>query len=421
MKPMMLQTRREFMCNCGLVTAGLTLPQFLVQTAQSVAAEQGWEPASGAPLPGFKDDHVLVVVQFSGGNDGLNTVIPHSDDHYFKSRPKLALEGNNRIRVNDDLSLNNGLSGLKGLYDSGKVAIVEGVGYPNPNRSHFRSMEIWHTASDSDKNDLNGWIGRYFDNACDGRPQATAGVFLGNELPQAFYGTKGMGVSFSNPDDFGYVAGKKGDDTRSFRAMNDKNEPAENHTVDFLRHMTDGAMVSADRVHQIANKFKNDNKYPKDPFALGLATIARMIAGGLGSRIYYIALGGFDTHANQRGQQDRLLARYSQGVTAFWRDLAEMKHDKHVLMMTFSEFGRRVSENASGGTDHGTAAPMFLIGDKIKGGLHGQRPSLTDLDQGDLKFTTDFRSVYASVLSQWFNVKPSVVLGRDFKQLNLIA
>jgi uncharacterized protein (DUF1501 family) len=421
MNPVILRTRREFLGNCGVMAAGLTIPQFLVSTANGVASGHGWEAGSSAPLPGFKDDHVLVVIQLSGGNDGLNAIVPHSDDDYFRARPRLALKGGQRLRVDDDTSLNNSLAGIKGLYDAGKLAVIEGVGYPNPNRSHFRSMEIWHTATDSDRYGRDGWIGRYFDNCCEGRPVPTAGIFVGNELPQAFMGEKGMGISFQAPEDFGYVAGRKGDDKRSFRSMNSKAQPPDNESLDFLRHMTDSAMASADRVHEIAGKLKNDSKYPRDPFALGLATIARMIAGGLGSRIYYISLGGFDTHANQIGQQDRLLKRYADGVTAFHRDLHDMKESRRVLTMTFSEFGRRVGENASGGTDHGTAAPMFLIGDPVRPGLHGKRPSLSDLDGGDLKHTTDFRSVYASILRQWFGVEPSTVLGRAFSEEPLIG
>ncbi|MBI3735312.1 DUF1501 domain-containing protein, partial [Candidatus Sumerlaeota bacterium] len=408
MKPVRLHTRREFLGNCGIAATGMALPQFLLKTAQSVAAQSGWEQGSGAPLPGFKDDHILVVIQLSGGNDGLNTVIPHQDDGYFKARPRLALEGGKRLRLDDQTSFNNVMSGMKALHDDGKLAIVEGVGYPNPDRSHFRSMEIWHTAVDSDKSEYTGWVGRYFDNCCEGKPEPTSGIYLGNELPQAFYGKKGIGVSFSSPDEFGYVAGKKGDDTRSFRSMNDATAKAGNKSLEFLRHVTDGAMVSQERIHAIARKVKNETNYPGDPFASGLATIARMIAGGLGTRIYYTALGGFDTHSNQIGTQDRLLQRYSEAVAAFYNDLRKMGESRRVLVMTFSEFGRRVAENASGGTDHGTAAPMFLIGDPVKGGFHGKRPSLTDLDQGDLKFTTDFRWVYATVMQRWLGAKPSL-------------
>lgn len=419
MKKETILTRREFLGNTGVAALGLTLPAFLGHTALAVGKSAGWEPGSAAALPGFLDDHVLVVIQLSGGNDGLNTVIPHSDDNYYKLRPRLALRG--QIRVNDEIALNNDLAPLRGLWDAGNMAVIEGVGYPNPDRSHFRSMEIWHTGSDSDVYEYSGWIGRYFDNSCQGRPQSTAGVYLGNELPQAFFGDKGMGVSFSSPEDFGYVAGDKGDDSRSFRRINSTSLATPNESLDFLRHMTEGAMSSADRVHEIAKLSKNEIRYPDTPLARSLSTVARLISGGLGTRLYYASHGGFDTHANQLGQQERLLRQWSEAVAAFMTDLSRLKQTRRVVVMTFSEFGRRVEENASGGTDHGTAAPVFLIGEPVRGGLHGARPSLTDLDAGDLKFTTDFRSVYASVLDQWFAGDPKVVLGREFDRLPLIG
>lgn len=419
MKLANLTTRREFIRNCGVMTAGLTVPQFLLGTAQSIAAQTGWEAGSVAPLPGFKDNHILVVVQLSGGNDGLNTIIPHGNDDYFKARPKIAVPGGERLRVNDDISFHSSLSGLKGLFDEGKLALIEGVGYPNPNRSHFRSMEIWHTASDSDRNVAEGWIGRYFDNACEGQPNPTSGVFVGGELPQVFAGKKAASVSFAKPDSFGYVGGKAGDDTRSFRALNNE-KGDKTDTVDFLRHMTSAAMSSADRIHEVARKTENKGQYPPTDLARNLSTVARMIAGGLGSRIYYTSLGGFDTHAGQLGNHARNLKTFGDAVGAFQSDLRMLGHSDHVTTMVFSEFGRRVGENASGGTDHGTAAPMFVLGDKVNGGLFGQRPSLTDLDNGDLKFTTDFRSVYASVLDQWFTMKPGVVLGKNFGELKLM-
>lgn len=421
MKTPTIHTRREFLANCGAVSIGMAIPQFLTHTAAAVGGQAGWEPGSGAALPGFKDDHVLVVIQLSGGNDGLNTLVPHTDDAYFRARPRLALRAKDCIRLTDDLSLNRNLSGLRELYDEGNVAIVEGVGYPNPDRSHFRSMEIWHAASDSDQILADGWVGRYFDNHCQGRPVPTAGVSIGeDQVPQAFEGTKGMGVAFSNPDQFGYIGGKMGDDTQSFRALNRPDASSRNKSLDFVRHVTANAMVSADKIHQVARKTRNTIPYPGGPVARHLSIVARMIGGGLGARIYYVSLGGFDTHTNQRGQQDRLLRLYSQGVSAFMKDLKSMGAGRQVTIMTFSEFGRRVGENANQGTDHGTAAPMFVIGEQVKGGLKGERPSLTDLDEGDLQFTTDFRSVYASVLNQWFSVDPATVFGREFPTLDLI-
>ena len=419
MKSPILRTRREFMANCAVATAGLTIPQFLLQTVRASAVERGWEPGSAAPLPGFKDDHILLVVQLSGGNDGLNTVIPHQDDAYFRARPQLAVKPDRRIAISDDVSLHANLAGLKQLYDLGEVAIIEGVGYPNPDRSHFRSMEIWHTAVDSSTYESTGWIGRYFDNACTGQAPATVGFSAGGDLPQAFHGKRKLGIAVESPQSFGYRAGGKNDDEASYRTMNRADAPPRNKTLDFLRHVTGNANLSSDRLRLVEAGAKNSVQYPGGRLGQQLSLIARMITGGLGTRIYYASLGSFDTHANQPGTHENLLRQFSQAMSAFQRDLKSQGHSSHVTTMVFSEFGRRVGENASRGTDHGTAAPMFLIGDRVSGGLHGRRPSLTDLDSGDLKFTTDFRSVYATVLNQWLSIEASSVLSRSFPRLEL--
>lgn len=426
MKDEILRTRREFLGNCAVATFGLTLPQFITSTAHAVGAASGWEAGSAAPIRGFKDGRILIVVQLSGGNDGLNTLIPFSDDAYHRVRPRLAVAEAGRIRIDDDLAMHSSLAPLKKLYDRGKVALIEGVGYPNPDRSHFRSMEIWHTASDSDSYLASGWIGRYFDNYCSGSAPPTTGVFLGPELPQAFDGERPVSVAVEAPERFGYIAGHKGDDSTSFRKFNAPPGPQPGHdsgiggNLDFLRHMTAAANTSSDRIREIAGRVQNAARYPGSPFAHQLSTIAKMIAGGLGTRIFYVSLGGFDTHANQRGSQSRLLRVYAEGIAAFMNDLGQMGLSHRVAVATFSEFGRRVSENASGGTDHGTAAPMFLIGDFVQGGLKGKRPSLTSLDNnGDLIHTVDFRSVYAEILTDWFEVDASTVVAGSYARNGL--
>jgi uncharacterized protein (DUF1501 family) len=299
--------------------------------------------------------------------------------------------------------------------------VVEGVGYPNPNRSHFRSMEIWHTASDSNRYEREGWIGRYFDNCCEGTPDPSAGIFVGEELPQAFTGTNGAGIAFETPKHFGYVAGGEADSAHRFRAVNPAEVATGNGSLDFLRAVTDNANLSADRIHAITDRVRNAAPYPRTPFAQSLATVAQMIAGGLGSRIYYVPLTGFDTHAGQAAAQSRLLQAFAGGMKAFYDDLEQMGLDGRVLTLAFSEFGRRVEENASAGTDHGTAGPLFLFGPQLKGGLAGRRPDLNTLDpNGDLKFTTDFRSVYATILEDWLGADPGLVLPRRFDKLDLL-
>lgn len=411
-KDSLLCTRREFLRTTSLLAVGASMPGFL---ARSVMAATPHHTA----IPGFKDDRILVVIQLGGGNDGLNTVVPYTDDNYHRSRPSIALKKKEILRLTDHAGLHPNLAPLKNLADAGKLTVVEGVGYPNPNRSHFRSMEIWQTATDSNKFSRSGWIGRYLDNACSGEAEPVAGVALDNERPQAFDGQKGYGVAFQDPQTFGWNEGAGDAKQGNFRVLNEVYRP-QNDTLDFLRKVTANAVLSADRVQQVSRGYKSTVDYPGDPFAVSLKTVAKMIAGNLPTRIYYVTLSGFDTHANQLGSHGNLMKRFAQGVAAFQKDLEQQGNADRVLTLTFSEFGRRVAENASGGTDHGTAAPMFIIGDAINPGMAGRAPSLSDLDNGDLKFTTDFRSVYGSLMEQWLGAPSEAVLGHKFPQIGLI-
>ncbi|MBX7247212.1 MAG: DUF1501 domain-containing protein [Candidatus Sumerlaeaceae bacterium] len=411
MKECLLCTRRQFLGTASLLAAGAAMPQFLARAAAAVE--------SGKVVKGFHDDRILLVVQLGGGNDGLNMVVPYSDDAYYRARPKIGLKQDRLIKINDQIGLNNRMTAMKDLMDGGKVTLIEGVGYPNPNRSHFRSMEIWHTATDSNKFSETGWLGRYFDNQCGGEAEPVAGVAIGGERPQAFGGKKGFGVAFQDPGSFGWTEGQGQAREENYKLINTVARP-HNDTLDFLQKVTNDAVLSSDRVREVAKKYKGGISYPRDPFGQSLETVAKMIAGGLPTKIYYVTLSGFDTHANQVGTQDNLLDRFSKGIDAFYKDMKAQGNGDRVLIMTFSEFGRRVEENASGGTDHGTAAPMMLIGDPVVAGMAGKRPSLTDLDQGDLKYTTDFRSVYASVLDQWLHTDSKIILGQGFPQINMV-
>jgi uncharacterized protein (DUF1501 family) len=398
-------SRRSFLKGAALFSSIGLAPEFLVRAAS------GATPA----IQGFKDDRILVVLQLSGGNDGLNTIVPSSDDAYYRARPRIGLKKERLLRLTDDLSLNDKLAPFKGLYDDGKLAIIQGVGYPNPDRSHFRSMEIWHTASESDEYLGTGWIGRYFDNCCSGSARPQAGLALGKERPQAFDSEKGIGIACDNPSTFGWQEGKGEDKLANFQSINDGKSA--NASLDFLRHVTSDAILSAGEVREAAKAAGATGTADRMP----LQTVAGLIRGGLQTRIYYLSVGGFDTHAGQLGRQDSLLERVAQGLAGFQATLERDGTADRVTTMVFSEFGRRVGENASGGTDHGTAAPMFLMGKSVKPGLHGSAPSLTDLDQGDLKYTTDFRGVYASVLENWFAIDSQTVLGQKFAPANVIA
>jgi len=406
-------SRRGFLKGAAMFSSIGLAPAFLAHTAESVSAE-------AAPIAGFKDGRILVVVQLGGGNDGLNTLTPWTDDAYYRARPTLGLKKERLIRITDDLAANDKLADLMKLYDQGQVGIVQGVGYPNPDRSHFRSMEIWHTASDSDEFLARGWIGRYFDNCCSGTARPQAGVSLGKDRPQAFDGEKGVGVAFEDPMNFGWKPGKATDTAEKFEKINAASAK-KNDTLDFLRHTTSNAIMSSYEVKEAAQRAgygKNGQKpNAKDP----LQTVAALIRGDLQTRIYYVSTGGFDTHANQIATQDGLLERFSQSIARFQQTLEADGNADRVVTMVFSEFGRRVGQNASGGTDHGTAAPMFVIGKNVKAGLHGTAPSLTDLDDGDLKYGVDFRSVYASILQDWFEVESEKILHRNHVPLPIIA
>lgn len=417
-------TRREFIRKgLTMVTVGVTAPSFLTRTA--LAMGNPWDVAQVTSKPGVPDDHILVVVQLGGGNDGLNTVIPIGNDAYYRARPNLAVPQKDIIRVNDGLGLHPNLAPVKNLFDQGAMAIVQGVGYPNPSRSHFKSMEIWHTADPEGRVVRYGWVGRYFDSKCPVCEQPTVGVNIGPSMPLAMVAESGMGVSLETPESFQWMPAMGGlgerEEQELFRLLNAPapgvNEPG---TVDFLRHTAMNAFVSTSQVRGAVNGYKGSVDYPNTQFAYSMKLIAQMIAGKLPTKVYYAHMTGFDTHAGQRGPHENLLAQFSEGVASFYRDLEAQGNADRVVVLAFSEFGRRVAENGSGGTDHGTAAPMFLFGKSLKGGLYGTQPSLTDLTDGDLKHVVDFRSVYATVLDRWLGADPAKILGHSFDRLGFI-
>jgi uncharacterized protein (DUF1501 family) len=420
-----------------------TLPIFLEKTffaLDALAADSPTQTVTG------KDGTILVVLQMAGGNDGLNTVIPYADDAYHVARPRLRLAPDQVLKIDNHIALNPKLTGLKSIYDEGHLAIVQGVGYPNPNRSHFRSTEIWQTASDADRTSSEGWLGRYFDNCCSGA-DPTVGVAIADETPQAFAAKHPTGVTFSRPEQFRFQPSERGTGQMSaeemfFRQLNetgagDEGGTAESNaggsigaiagksggnssTLDFLQRTALDAQLSSDKILAIARKYKSTVPYPQGQLAASLNIIARMIAGGLPTRVYYASQGGFDTHAGQINTHGRLMGEFNDAVAAFVADLKQQGNFERVLLLTFSEFGRRVQENANNGTDHGAAAPMFVLGGAVKAGLFGKHPSLTDLDHGDLKFNTDFRTVYGTVLDRWLRAPSEIVLGRKFPALSIV-
>jgi uncharacterized protein (DUF1501 family) len=429
-----MHTRRLFLQRgMTLLAATPTIPLFLDNTVMALGG-----PDAKANQDSGVDGKILVIVQLSGGNDGLNMVVPYADDAYHRARPAIGKKANEVLKINDAIGLNPNLGSLKSLYDSGQMSIVQGVGYPNPNRSHFRSMDIWQTAEPETDRNLTGWVGRYFDSCCAGADpknslDASAGVSIGGMQPLAMKGEKFGALSFERPDGYRYK-GKAGDDYLTFNKPDEVSvkpnqakgassaTPAltESDQLNFLSRTALDAQASSDRILRATAAHKPGVNYPRGEFGDGLKTIAAMIAAGLPTRVYYVSLGGFDTHANQNGRHDQLMKALAEGVGAFMSDLKHQKNDERVLVMTFSEFGRRVQQNASQGTDHGAAAPLMLFGSRLRQGIIGKHPSLTDLDAGDLKYAVDFRSVYASILQNWLDAPSKPILGRQFGTFDLV-
>ena len=420
-------SRRSFLrgslSSAALVALAPTVPQFLV-SASARAAENNAET-------------VLVVLQLSGGNDGLNTVIPFADDEYRKGRPSLAIPAAQVRKVDDSIGLHPSMEGFSKLLEAGQLGIIQGVGYPNPDRSHFSSMDIWHTAmretgggvmmSGPDRGHrATGWIGRCLDVHAPARGKGgdLPGLHLGSgsgRLPLALVGDEVRVSSVQALDGFTLEDGGDERVRKAIQQAASAPREGDDELVAFLQRGTLAALDSSRRVQESVKRYKTEVTYPETALASRLKTVAQLVDAGLNTRIYYLDLDGFDTHANQGAAHASLLSELAGAVSAFVRDVSAHGHGERVTVLTFSEFGRRVKENASQGTDHGAAAPMFVAGGKVKAGLIGKHPSLSDLDEGDLKFSTDFRSVYAGVLEHWLGVASAPVLGEKFAPLKVTA
>ena len=397
----MLIKRKEFLQVGSLATASFMLPKFL----------KAFEKPMMVP-PGNK---VVVVIQFSGGNDGLNTVIPVRNDIYYKARPGIGIAKDKTLIVSDETGLNPALEAFKGLYDDGNLAIMNSVGYPNPDRSHFRSMDIWQSASASNEYVNTGWVGRFLDAQCKGCDKPTQAMELDDVLGLALKGEQNKGLAFKDPKKlFNSSNGKY------FKDVNASHQSGE-ETIDYLYKTMSETISSADYIYQQSKIHPTNEVYPASSLGKDLKTIASLIFSDINTKVYYVSLGSFDTHVNQEGQQKRLFTELNDAVKAFTNDLKKNNRFNDVLMMTFSEFGRRVTQNASGGTDHGTANNMFFIsgGLKQKGVLNAM-PDLSDLNEGDLKHKIDFKNVYATVLNKWLGADDKTILGGKFETLDFI-
>lgn len=393
--------RRDFLKSSGLASTSLLIPSFL----SDFSINKLYKSRSGK---------ILVVVQLSGGNDGLNTIVPYQNDIYYQSRPTLGIKSSEVLKVSDELGFNPALQSLQGLYDQGYLSIVNSVGYPNPDRSHFRSMDIWHTGSNSNEYLSTGWLGRYLDSNC---PTPYHALEVDDSLSLALKGATRNGFAASNPEQLKRATGNR------FLKLLGENVQPDHHeeNVAYLYKVMAETQQSADYLYEQSRVHRSRVTYPMNAFGKDLKTIAELITADTDTKIYYVSLGGFDTHANQKNQQERLLQAYADGMKAFVEDLQQNGLFSDVLIMTFSEFGRRVEQNASNGTDHGTANNLFLIGGKLqKPGFFNGAPNLTNLDEGDLKYDIDFRNIYASVLNNWLDADAAGVLGRNFKALQLV-
>ena len=414
-----MSTRRDFLRSSSLLGFGATVPAFLGRTAHA---------APTADKAGAKDT-VLVVVQLTGGNDGLNTVVPFTNADYYKLRPNIAIAKDQVKKLTDDVGLHPSMSALAKLYtDDGAVCVVQGVGYPNPSQSHFRSMDVWHAAGTAETL-TEGWLGHAL------KKQGVPAFHLagGNEVsPLALAGAPVRVPSITSLDDFKLkTAGVTGADNAAQKGVitsvaNPTNAPTTStpNLLDFVSRTQTSTYASSEKLASIGKNYTPKVPYPTSALGTKLKLAAQLIDAGIGARLFYVSIDGFDTHAGQggaTGAHANLLTQVSDAISAFYRDLAGRGHKDRLCVMTFSEFGRRAYENGSKGTDHGAGAPMFLVGGNVKAGIVGKHPSLTGLKEGNLVHGTDFRQVYAAVLEEWLGVDSKPIVGDGFKPVEVFA
>jgi uncharacterized protein (DUF1501 family) len=408
-------TRRNFLrgsAAAGLISLGGVPPAFLRRAALAAELQSGTAA-----------ERVLVILQLEGGNDGLNTVVPFAADEYYKARPGIGISREAVLRLNDSLGLHPQLTGFKELYDEGMLAILQGIGYPQQDRSHFRSLDIWQSASLDPAAPDRGWIGRALDLRAEKASADAPALAIGlQRLPLALNAANVNVPTIASIDGFRLNTGGNDDGAKKrCDLMHRLAEPSTEQSGEllFLQRAATSAYDTAERIGQLAKNYRPATNYPGTQLANQLKLIAQMISGELGTRIFFVSLGGFDTHSQQPGAHQALLAELAAAVRAFYADLKGHGLHERVVLATYSEFGRRVKENGSLGTDHGAASQMFVISSG-KGGVYGAHPSLTDLDDGDLKFHTDFRAVYATLLEKWLGFAAEPVLGARFEMMNFV-
>ena len=386
----MLIKRRDFLKVSSLATASFMVPNFLKSMTLPEALDQ--------------KNKILVVLQFSGGNDGLNTIIPTRNDIYFREREMIAIKDS--LKLTDEAGINPSLSYFKELFDNGEMAVLNNVGYPNPDKSHFRSMDIWQSASKSDEFLETGWIGRYLDEACYNCDHPTQALEIDDMLSLALKGENKKAFAFKDPQRLYQTSQEK-----YFKSLYDAHDHHD-ETVEYLYQTMGSTINNAGYIFE-KNKAKASlESYPNSALGKDFKNIASLINSDINTKVYYLSVGSFDTHVNQNQRQSQLFSDINEAVKAFVKDLKSNGRFEDVLLMTFSEFGRRVAQNASKGTDHGTANQMFFVsGGLKKKGILNALPDLEKLNDGDLIYTEDFRKVYATVLKNWLGADSNKILG----------
>jgi uncharacterized protein (DUF1501 family) len=376
-----------------------------------------------SPLPGLPgaQNRCLVLVNLNGGNDGLNCIVPHGNPQYYQMRPSLAIPASDVLAIDATLGFNPKMQSFKAMYDKGMVAIVQGVGYPNADHSHFRSSEIWQTGV-PDRYEHTGWLGRYLDEA--GLPDNNLfkGVAVSQVLPEALVSNRTDIPTISNLGNYGLMANREAFSREAYsQESRDRRLPFNSPYLAHVMEIEDHAQRTSEELPRLISGYKTQAAYPATPIGRSLALVAQIVGSNLGTKVLYVSHGSFDTHVSQMATQNNLLAQFSDAMSAFYADLAAHGNDRRVLTLTFSEFGRRVEENGARGTDHGEASPLFLIGGGVKGGVYGKLPDLASTNMGNLAFSTDFRSVYATVLERWLGRPSTTVLGGSFAKLPVLS
>lgn len=407
-----LISRRDLVKRGGVIAVGLTAPRWL----SSIAQADVLRTAKGGKISG---DTILVVCQFSGGNDGLNTVVPYADKMYYNLRPTIGIPDDKVLKINEAIGFHPGLKGLAELYQKGRVAVMQNVGYPQPNRSHFKSMEIWQSAS-PDSTLRYGWLGRHLDHELTVGPlNPVMALGLSTEKPLALMGKAASVPCFASLADVQQMVGDP--DTERMLRQIQGDDAMQGSSTRVVQEASKTALDAMGILNKQLSGVKPTQTYGNDAFGQGFRQISQLIMGSPATRIVYFSAGGFDTHARQLPTHEKLMNQFGDAVNAFMKEMEVAGKADKVVVLTFSEFGRRSAENASAGTDHGAAAPVFLIGKPVKGGVYGPNPNFTDLHDGDLRFAIDFREVYAATLDTWMGGDSEIVLGQKFNPLGVFA